>query len=106
MPPCQDCLYFEKLSSAPDTGLCHRFPPSPGFVPGQPLGLPYWPIMHIQSWCGEYLRQEAPEVRREEFKLEEIPEVTKDFKVRLEPRLGKIDLPSSLAIIQDEEGET
>jgi hypothetical protein len=101
--PCQDCLYFEKLPSAPDTGLCHRFPPSPGFVPGQPLGLPYWPIMHIQSWCGEWLRQEAPEAR-EEPKLGATGETASSL-LRREPLVGKIDLPSSLAIIQDEEEE-
>ncbi len=88
--PCRDCLYYEKLPQDPsgDTGLCHRYPPTPSFVPGEPKGNPYWPLVHVSMWCGEWSPQEesSPTVREQETHL-------------------GVPFPSSLEVLQEEEEE-
>ncbi len=58
--PCSDCAFWQRQTNhaMPQqqlAGQCRRLPPTPLMtVPGQPIGLPIWPITAGGEWCGEY----------------------------------------------------
>ena len=62
---CQNCLYWIKQAppqGAPTSaGLCKRFPPTALLLPGQPIGLPVFPITAAGEWCGEWTETAPPE---------------------------------------------
>ena len=45
---CDTCLYHDGF-----TGTCHRFPPH-----NWPNGVPYWPSVKRDDWCGEFKKPE------------------------------------------------
>lgn len=58
--PCSDCAFWQRQTNhaMPQqqlAGQCRRLPPTPLMtVPGQPIGIPIWPITAGGEWCGEY----------------------------------------------------
>jgi hypothetical protein len=50
---CEYCAY-STASGWPTRCLCRRYPPPDPREPGPDAKLSRWPIVHIQSWCGEF----------------------------------------------------
>ena len=58
---CGNCLFWKRIPN-PDPqihgGICRRHPPVPMAIPGNALGISFWPITSGQDWCGEHAEQE------------------------------------------------
>lgn len=54
---CANCLFWKSIPN-PDPqvrgGICRRSPPVPMAIPGNPLGISFWPITSGQDWCGQH----------------------------------------------------
>jgi len=55
---CVSCKFF-KLGDINTTGLCIRYPPQilavPGTLAGQLQIKPFFPLMDVSQWCGEFI---------------------------------------------------
>ena len=54
---CRDCLFFQPLDGVHEMGpYCRRRAPQENRD-----GIPGWPLVEPDDWCGEFLWQDVPE---------------------------------------------